>query len=187
MGRAVRACFVLFAFALSGGALAACGSDGTTESAASQAVSSTTSETKSAYLTTLEPDWAAYSAALAKESAACPVPEVTVETMNECKKRMLAVNKVDTDFIADLRELDVPQKVQPAVAALGASLAALNQAHNAIIHRYIDKQNIDGFEHSAGPGSQLDNATMGANDAITQINLLDPQADLEATVFVPPS
>jgi len=166
--------------------MAACGSDKSV-SATSPAPSATTSATKSAYLLTLEPDWAAYSSALAKESAACPVPKVTVQTMNECKRRMLAVNEIDTDFIADLRDLDVPQKLQPAVAALGASLADLNEAHSAIIHDYIDKQDIDGFEHSAGPGSPLDNALVGNNDAIAQINLLDPQADLEATVFVPPS
>ena len=44
-------------------------------------------------------------------------------------------------------------------------MGALNQADNAIIRRYIDKREIEGFEHSAGPGSSLDNAIMVNNDA----------------------
>jgi hypothetical protein len=40
---------------------------------------------------------------------------------------------------------------------------------------------------SAGPGSPLEEATMGSNDAIAQINLLDPTADLEPTTFTSPS
>lgn len=143
-------------------------------------------ETKSAYLQTLESDWDTYKAGLAKESATCPVPKVTVQKMNECKKAM-ALNKIDNAFIADLRGLDVPQRIQPAITDLSESLAALNDAHNTIIRRYIDIQDIEGFLTSAGPGTLLDNATLGSNDAIAQINLLDPTADLEPTVFTKPS
>jgi hypothetical protein len=152
-----------------------------------QNAGTTEAETKGAYLQTLEPDWASYSAGLGKESATCPVPKVTVETMNECKKAMLALNQIDAAFIGDLRDLDVPQELQPAISELSASLAALNDAHGTIIRRYIDKQDIKGFKNSAGPGSPLDAATMGSNDAINKINLLDPNADLKATVFTLPS
>jgi hypothetical protein len=107
--------------------------------------------------------------------------------MNECKKAMLALNRIDAEFIADLRNLDVPQELEPAISELSASLAALDEAHTTIIRRYIEKQDIEGFKNSAGPGSPLDRATMGSNDAITQISLLDPSADLQATSFTPPS
>ena len=103
--------------------------------------------------------------------------------MNECKKAMLALDETDAAFIADLRGLDVPQELQPAISELTASLVALSKAHRTIIRRYIDQQDIEGFKNSAGPGSPLDTATMGSNDAITQINLLDASADLEATIF----
>jgi hypothetical protein len=108
-------------------------------------------ETKSAYLQTLESDWSSYKAGLAKESATCPVPQVTVQTMNECKKAMLALNRTDAEFIADLRNLDVPQELDPAISELSASLAALNEAHTTIIRRYIDKQDIEGFKKLSRP------------------------------------
>jgi hypothetical protein len=171
---------------MSGAVVTACGSNANGPTP-TQHAGSTTAETKSAYLQTLEPDWSAYSAGLAKESATCPVPKVTVQTMNECKKAMLALNEIDAAVIVDLRDLDVPQELQPAISKLSASLTALNHAHTTIIRRYIDKLDIEGFKNSAGPGSPLDTATMGSNDAITQINLLDPSADLQATVFTPPS
>jgi hypothetical protein len=174
------------AFAVSGGVLTACGSDASGP-APTQSATAPGMETKSAYLQTLESDWSSYKAGLAKESATCPVPQVTVQTMNECKKAMLALNRTDAEFIADLRNLDVPQELDPAISELSASLAALNEAHTTIIRRYIDKQDIEGFKNSAGPGSPLDSATMDSNDAITQIILLDPSADLEATIFTPPS
>jgi hypothetical protein len=178
---------VILALALSGAVLSACGGSGANAPAATQNTTTAKAETKSPYLQTLEPDWASYTAGLAKESATCPVPKVTVRTMNECKRAMVALNKIDKKFILDLRSLEVPPALQPAISELRASLAALNRAHTTIIRRYIDKHDIDGFKNSAGPGSPLDTATMGSNDAITQINLLDPSAELEATVFTPPS
>ena len=152
-----------------------------------QQASSTKAQTKSAYLKTLEADWTLYKAGLAEESATCPVPKVTVQTMNECKEAMVALNEIDDAFIADLRGLDVPEEIEPAIGHLSASLAALNAAHNSIIRRYIDKEDIEGFMTSAGPGSPLDEATLGSNEAIAQINLLDPTADLEPTTFTSPS
>jgi hypothetical protein len=177
---------VVLAFAVSGGVVSACGAESTGSSATQQA-GSTRVQSKSAYLQTLEPDWDSYKAGLARESATCPVPKVTVQSMNECKKAMVALDEIDEAFIADLRDLDVPPKIQPAIRELSVSLAALKHAHATIIHRYIDKQDIEGFMSSAGPGSPLDNATKHSNDAITQIDLLDPSAELEATVFTAPS
>jgi hypothetical protein len=177
---------LILVFALSGGVLTACGS-GSSGPTLTPNVATTKAETKSAYLQTLEPDWASYSAGLAHESATCPVPKVTAQTMNECKKAMLALNRIDAGFIADLRGLDVPQELRPAMSELSASLAALNEAHRTIIRSFIDKQDIEGFKNSAGPGSPLDTATMGSNDAITQIDSLDPNADLQATIFTSPS
>lgn len=177
---------VLVLFVLTScGVLTTCGS--TSKGPATQQASSTKAETKSAYLRVLEPDWSLYKAGLAKESAACPVPKVTVQTMNECKKAMVALNEIDEAVIADLRSLEVPPEIEPAIRHLSASLAALNVAHNTIIRLYIDKHDIEGFMNSAGPGSPLDEATLGSNDAITQIDSLDPTADLEATTFTPPS
>jgi hypothetical protein len=51
----------------------------------------------------------------------------------------------------------------------------------------IDKRDFQGFQKSAGPRSPLDKATMGSNDAITQIDSLDPTADVETTTSTPPS
>jgi hypothetical protein len=185
MGRAPA--LVVLALSVSGGILAGCGGSSASAPTDMQNTGTAKAETKSAYLQTLEPDWASYTAGLEKETATCPVPKVTVQTMNECKRAMVALNKIDKKFIVDLRGLEVPQKLQPAISELGASLADLNKAHTTIIRRYIDKHDIEGFKNSAGSGSPLDTATMGSNDDITQINLLDPSAELEPTVFTPPS
>jgi hypothetical protein len=172
--------------AVSGAAASACGSGGH-EATASQAATATNAGTKSAYLETLEEHWSAYSEGLSKVGAACPVPEVTVQTMNQCKLRMLALVKIDKAFINDLRNLDAPPKVQPPITALSVSLAQLNDAQTEIIRRYIDEQDVDGFEGSSGPGSPMDTAINANNAAIEEIDRLDPNAHLEATVLIAPS
>ena len=70
---------------------------------------------------------------------------------------------------------------------LTASLAAMNRAQTAIIRKFIDKQDIEGFKNSGRPGSPIDNAIEGDNAAIYEVDAADPEAHLIGTVFVPPS
>jgi hypothetical protein len=157
------------------------------QSTASQAASSAVAGEKSAYLDTLRPAWARYTDGLTQVSATCPVSKVTVQTMNECKQSVLALIKIDKGVIADLSDLEAPADVQPAIDHLTASLAAMNRAQTAIIRKFIDKQDIEGFKNSGGPGSAIDNAIEGDNAAIYEVDAADPEAHLIGTVFVPPS
>ena len=117
-------------------------------------------------------------------SATCPVPKVTDETMNECKQSMLALIKIDNGVIADLSDLEVPADVQPAIDRLTASLAAMNRAQAAIIHKFIDNDDLEGFSNSGGPGSPIQNAIEGNNAAIYEVDAADPEAHLIGTVFI---
>jgi hypothetical protein len=107
--------------------------------------------------------------------------------MNECKQSMLALIKIDEGVIADLSDLKAPADVQSAIGHLTASLAAMNRAQTAIIEKYIDQKDVEGFEHSGGPGSAIDNAIEGNNAAIDEVDAADPEAHLIGTVSTPPS
>jgi len=185
--QALRAISLSVTLALGGLVATACGSGEEKSAGSSQPASSTIAGEKSAYLDTLRPAWARYTDGLTQVSATCPVPKVTVQTMNECKQSMLALIKIDKGVIADLSDLEVPADVQPAIDHLIASLAAMNRAQTAIIRKYIDKQDIEGFENSGGTGSPIDNAIEGDNAAIYEVDAADPEAHLIGTVFVPPS
>jgi hypothetical protein len=185
--QALRAISLSVTLVLSGVVTTACGSGDEKSAASSQPASSTIAGEKSAYLDTLRPAWARYTDGLTQVSATCPVPKVTVETMNECKLSMLALIKIDKGVIADLSDLEVPADVQPAIDDLTASLAAMNRAQTAIIRKFIDKQDIQGFKNSGGTGSPIDDAIEGDNAAIDEVDAADPEAHLVGTVFIPPS
>jgi hypothetical protein len=187
VGQARRAIFLGFSLVLSGLVATACGSGDEKSAASSQPASSTVAGGTSDYLDTLRPAWARYTDGLTQVSATCPVPKVTVETMNECKQSMLALIKIDKGAIADLSDLEVPADVQPAIDHLTASLAAMNRAQAAIIHKFIDNEDIEGFTNSGGPGSPIDNAIEGNNAAIYEVDAADPEAHLIGTVFIQPS
>ena len=187
MSHGLRAISIGVTLALSGVAATACGSGDEKSSASSQPASSTGAGAKSAYLDTLRPAWARYTDGLTQVSATCPVPKVTVQTMNECKQSMLALIKIDNGVIADLSDLEVPTDVQPAIDHLTASLAAMNRAQAAIIHKFIDNDDLEGFSNSGGPGSPIDNAIEGNNAAIYEVDAADPEAHLIGTVFIQPS
>jgi len=146
-------------------ALLFAGCGGSNQSAASK---------KSAYLKTLQADWLSYSTALSKVSAACPVPSPTLKTMHRCKLRTLALIKVDKAVIDDLGNKDAPMKLQKPVGALTSSLADLDDAMTTLIRRYIDKNDVAGFQTSGGPGSPIDNGIQGANAAVVDIDRLEP-------------
>jgi hypothetical protein len=184
--QALRAIFLGVTLALSGLMATACGSGGD-ESAASETASSTVAGEKGTYLDTLRPAWSHYTGGLTQVSATCPVPKVTIKTMKECKQNMLALIKIDNEVIADLRDLETPADVQPAIKHLLASMAAMNRAQMDIIRKYLDKGDVQGFEHSGGPGSPIDNAIEGNNAAIYEVDAADPEAHLVGTVFIPPS
>jgi hypothetical protein len=180
-----RVVLLVLTFLAVGIAATACGSGGS-ESAPSEPAGSTSAGTDKAWLETLRADWSSYSGGLTQVSANCPVPKVTLDTMHECKLRMLALIKIDKAVIDDLANLDVPPKVQPAIGALSASLAALNDAFRPII-RDIDRQDIAAFKSGGGTGSPIDNAINGNNDAIYEVDRLEPDAHLVGTIFIPPS
>ena len=159
-------------------ALLFAGCGGSNQSAASK---------KSAYLETLRADWSSYSMALSKVSAACPVPTPTLKTMQRCKLRTLALIKVNETVIDDLGNNDPPTKLQKPVGAPARSLADLDDAMTTVIRRYIDRNDVAGFQTSGGPGSPIDNGIEGANAAVADIDRLEPDAKLSPTVFVPPS
>jgi hypothetical protein len=114
---------------------------------------------------TVNDDASAFNQALATVTATCPVPEVTQQTMKECKTSLLALIAVDNDVVHDLEASDLPSNLQPAADSLRAALAALNGAQKAIIHRFIDKGDVAGFEDSGGPGSPIDNAIVATHSA----------------------
>jgi hypothetical protein len=107
--------------------------------------------------------------------------------MQRCKRSMTALTGIDGRFISDLGELDVPRDIEPAIAALRTSLAALNDAQKTIISRYIDADDFPGFEHAGGPGSPIDYAIRGNNTAVNEIDRRHPEARLDPTVFAPPA
>jgi hypothetical protein len=187
VGHALRAIFLGVTLIFSGAVATACGSGEEKSATSSQPASSSVAGENSAYLDTLRPAWARYADGLTQVSATCPVPKVTVQSMNECKQSMLALIKIDKGVIAELSDLEVPADVQPAIDHLTASLAAMNVAQMAIIRKFIDKQDIEGFTNSGGSGSPIDNAIEGNNAAIYEVDAADPEAHLVGTVFVPPS
>jgi len=63
----------------------------------------------------------------------------------------------------------------------------MNRAQTAIIRKFIDKEDIEGFKNSGGTGSPIDNAIEGDNAAIYEVDAVDPEAQLVGTVFLPPS
>jgi hypothetical protein len=102
--------------------------------------------------------------------------------MNECKQNMLALIEIDNDVIAELSDLEAPADVQPAIGHLTSSLAELNRVQTTMIRKFIDRQDIKGFEAAGGDGSPIVNAIEGANAAIDEIDLVDPEAGLARTV-----
>jgi hypothetical protein len=185
--RVLGSLFLALTLAFSVVLTTACGSGDEKSAASSQPASSTVSGGKSIYLETLRPAWARYTDGLTQVSATCPVPKVTVQTLNECKESMLALIEIDKGVSAELSDLEVPADVQPAIDHLIASLAAMNRAQTAIIRKFIDTHDIKGFESSGGPGSPIDDAIEGNNAAIYEVDAADPDAHLIGTVFVPPS
>jgi hypothetical protein len=149
----------------------ACG--GSAQNAATSTTPAPTStQAAPAFATSLRADAASFLQALDKVSAACPVPKITVQTMNECKTEMLALIRVDNTVRNDLETLDVPPAVEQAIAELSDSLATLNDAQKEIIHTYIDKGNVSGFKNAGGLGSPIDNAINATKDAFDQVQIL---------------
>jgi hypothetical protein len=114
---------------------------------------------------TVNDDASAFNQALATVTATCPVPEVTPQTMKECKSSLLALIGVDNDVVHDLEASDLPPNLQPAANSLKTALAALTGAQKTLIRRFIDEGDVSGFEGAGGPGSPIDNAIVATQSA----------------------
>ena len=152
---------------------AGCGGGGSQSSATQAATTaSTTTKANSSFAKTMHDDVDAFTQALGTVTATCPVPKVTLQTMNECKTSMLALIRVDDTVMKDLDNLDVPAQAETAVTQLRDSLTALDNAQKAIIRKFIDKGDVSGFKNAGGLGSPIDNAINATKDAFAELQLL---------------
>ena len=152
-----------------------CGSSGN-GSPSSQAATAETSTARQGgatgqFAATIHDDASSFTTALGKVTATCPVPEVTLMTMKQCKWNMQALIRVDDGIRNDLESSRAPPRAATGRHHPPDFARIPGRGSDGDHPKYIDKQDVSGFKGAGGLGSPIDNAINATKAALAQLQL----------------